>query len=148
MPVPYDLRQLCDEAGWPCIGQPGAVPIVDLDVPGAFYQAALASEASGQVRIATELGGLDRKMPETCWDATAVLLLRVCDAVRMARASVTLSKPEMSVCLEVVFGSVPCAAELAHAFAALSTACRLCAEEAEILQTNERIAQEYLTTSS
>jgi hypothetical protein len=62
----------------------------------------------------------------------------------MARAAVDGGE----VRFEVVFGSPPAAAELGHAFAALSVACRIAAREAAVLWSDARIARAYLAESN
>jgi len=64
--------------------------------------------------------------------------------VRMARGAVERSAGRPDARFEVVFESLPCAAELAHAFAALSVACRVASREAAMLWSSERVAAAYV----
>ena len=75
--------------------------------------------------------------------ALGVLLLTACGLVRFARAAVEEKGGQALARFEVRFSTAPSALELTHALAALSVACRLCAQEAKALQ-DEEIAGKYL----
>jgi hypothetical protein len=139
-----DLRELCEESGWTFTEQPGGRLVVDLDVPGEFHQAALQRKGSRQVVVTTNLAPCDGSAPARCRQALGLLLLRACGVVRMARAAAGVFEARASARFEVAFDTEPCAGELAHALSSLSTACRLCAKEADVLHSDERIAREYL----
>jgi len=143
-PTSSDLRELCEESGWTCTGQPNGRLVVDLDVRGGFHQAMLQRKANGQVVVTTELAPRDGSAPARCRQALGLLLLRACGVVRMARAAAGVFEANASARFEVAFDTEPCAVELAHALSSLSTACRLCAKEADVLHSDERIAREYL----
>jgi len=143
-PASLGLRDLCVGAGWECTEQAGGRLVVQLDVPGAFHQAMVHQGAGGRVVLAAALPPCDGKTPQTCLHAVGLLLLRACGVIRMARAAAQVLEARADPRFEVVFDTAPCAPELAHALCALSVACRLCAEEAEVLQSDERIAREYV----
>jgi hypothetical protein len=143
-PVP----ELCREIGWPVIEREPGLLAVDLDVPDAFSQAIVEPRANQGVAVAVAvLPGTVRYAefpPPVCRQAVACLLLRVCGVVRMARAAADTGDGTPHARFEVVFGSRPCAAELAHAFAALSVACRLASREAAVLWSDEKVAGAYV----
>ena len=140
----WALRELCAEAGWECTERRGGGLLVTLEVPGGFHQAMLERTARGQVALATQLPACDGTTPRLCRHALGLLLLRACAVVRMARAAAHISGAEVAPRFEVVFDSAPCVSELRHALCALSAACRLCGQEAEVLQADERVAREYV----
>jgi len=140
----WALRELCAEAGWECTERRGGGLLVNLEVPGSFHQAMLERTARGQVVLATQLAACDGTTPRLCRHALGLLLLRACAVIRMARAAAHISGAEAAPRFEVVFDSAPCASELRHALCALSAACRLCGQEAEVLQADERVAREYV----
>jgi hypothetical protein len=137
------LSRLCSDAGWEFTERSGGALVIGLDVPAGFHQATLQGSASGAVVLAAELHSV-HPTPSPCQYALGVLLLRANGALRMARAAVGRSDAPAAARFEVVFGDPPCSRELAHGLSALSIACRLYAEEARLLQQDERIAQEYL----
>jgi hypothetical protein len=63
----------------------------------------------------------------------------------MARAAAHVRGAEGTPRFEVSFDSAPCPSELQHALRALSAACRLYGEEAQVLGAEEAIAREYVT---
>lgn len=142
--APSGLSQLCAEAGWECTERPGGDLAVTLEVPGGFHQAMLREIAGGRVAVATQLAPCESSTPLLCRHALGLLLLRVSGVIRMARAAAHGLAVGMAPRLEVVFDSSPSASELRHALCALSTACRLCGQEAELLQADEKIAREYV----
>jgi hypothetical protein len=138
----FDLVSLCRETGWPVRErQGGKMLLVDLETPGEFYQARIEVQAD-RVQIRTELPACEA-VPPPCQEALGRLLLTLNACVRLARAT-TVEKPAgIAVQFEVVL-SQPCAVELAHAFASLSMACRLCAREAMLLQQDAALARAYM----
>ena len=145
-PIP-ELTALCLESGWGCVERDGGRLAVDLDVPGEFQQAIVAPRGAG-VAVATpvlEAGDQAGAPPApVCHRALGLLLLRVGGIVRLVRAAAEAGDAVPRARFEVVFGSRPAAAELAHAFAAVSVACRIAAREAAVLQSDAGIAQAYL----
>ena len=138
------LLKTCEESGWTCNEQPSGRLVIDLDVPGWFHQAVVEIEASGRVTISTELSSCDGNTPSKCRQALGLLLLQACGVVRMARAAAHVSNGQTTARFEVAFDSSPSATEMEHGLAALSMACRLCAQEADLIGSDERIAREYL----
>ena len=138
-----DLPCLCRESGWSFVEREGGRLGVDLDVPGAFQQAIVEPRGRG-VAVTVPVLEAAGPSPSVCEQALGLLLLRVCGIVRMARAAADLGDGVPQARFEVVFGSRPCAAELTHAFAALSVACRIAGREAAVLWTDEKIAGAYL----
>lgn len=143
-----DLPGLAGEAGWEVTERPDGTHLVTLDLPNEFAQAQVGTGEGGTVRVATEIPPCSGTPSPCCRKALGVLLLRVSGAVRLARAAAERSTGDGSDgaggCFEVVFDSRPCAAELDHALAALSVACRLSRREARLLVSDERIAAAYL----
>src|SRR5207253_780468 len=138
-----DLPGLCRESGWSCVEREGARLGVDLDVPGAFQQAIVELRGGG-VAVTVPLLEAAGPSPSVCEQALGLLLLRVCGIVRMARAAAEMRDGVPQARFEVVFGTWPCAAELTHAFAALSVACRLASREAAVLWSDEGVARAYV----
>lgn len=139
-----DLSELCGEAGWTCTQRPSGGLVVDLEVRDRFHQAMLEGRASGGVVVTTQLGSCGGDSPERCRQALGLLLLRACGVVRMARAAADVVEGKGRARFEVAFDTSPCVAELTHALCSLTTACNLCAREAELLESDERIARKYL----
>jgi hypothetical protein len=139
-----DLRELCGETGWTWTQRPSGGLVVDLDVRSGFHQAMLEERAGGRVVVTTQLASRDGDGPERCRQALGLLLLRACAVVRMARAAADAVEGQTKARFEVAFDTAPCAPELTHALCSLTTACGLCAKEAELLESDERIARQYL----
>jgi hypothetical protein len=142
-----DLSDLCLESGWACVARETGRLAVDLDVPGAFQQAVVEGRGRGvavTVPVAETAGDAAEPPASICEQALGLLLVRVCGIVRMARAAAEVRDGIPRARFEVVFGSRPCAAELAHAFAALSVACRIAGREAAVLRSDEKVAGAYL----
>ena len=140
-----DVAALCRETGWASHGRATAVA-VDLDVPGAFRQAAVEVRPDARVAVSAPVAGdpsVDG-MPSTprCRDALTLLLLRASGSVRMVRATTTAAGGAAR--FEVVLAGEPAVAELAHAFAALSVACRVAGREAVVLGHDDGVARLYL----
>ena len=138
-----DLPCLCRESGWSFVEREGRRLGVDLDVPGAFQQAIVEPRGRG-VAVTVPVLEAAGPSPSVCEQALGLLLLRVCGIVRMARAAADLGDGVPQARFEVVFGSRPCAAELAHAFAALSVACRIACREAAVLWSDATVAGAYV----
>jgi len=136
-----DLPRLCRESGWSFVEREAGRLGVDLDVPGAFQQAIVEPRGRG-VAVTVPVLEAAGPSPSVCEQALGLLLLRVCGIVRMARAAAEAQASQAR--FEVVFGSRPCAAELTHAFAALSVACRIAGREAAVLWSDEKIAEAYI----
>jgi hypothetical protein len=137
------LSDLCRESGWAFVEREEGRLAVELDVPGAFQQAAVEPHGGGVV-VAVPVLEAAAAPSSVCEQAVGVLLLRVCGIVRMARVVAEARNGYAPARFEVVFGSPPCAAELTHAFAALSVACRIAGREASVLWRDEGIARAYL----
>jgi len=138
----YDMRPVLDEAGWSYVERSGGKLAVTLEAPDAFHQAIVKCHGDETVRIAVELAS-DGSLSPVRTQALALLLLTVSDTVRMARPTIEAADG-YAARFEVTFGSPPCAAEVAHALAALSVACRLCAKESKVLCLHDGVAQEYV----
>jgi hypothetical protein len=140
--TPCDLQELCREAGWPFVERSGDRLAVALDVPDGFHQA-IIEKHKGVVHVGVELG-VAAAASSVSRHALSVLLMTANRVVRLCRAAVGQNDGQPSTRFEVAWPCCPPAVELAHALAALSMACRLCAREAEALQ-DEVIAREYLS---
>jgi hypothetical protein len=142
-----DLTELCRETGWSCVERDPGRLVVELDVPGDCYRAAVETRGTGvavSVRVPETIDHALEPPAPVCRRALGRLLVRVCGIVRMARAAAEVRHGIPRPRFEVVFESEPCAAELSHAFAALSVACRIAARETAVLWTDETIARAYL----
>jgi hypothetical protein len=142
-----DLSDLCRETGWGFVEREAGRLAVDLDVPGAFQQAVVEARGGGvavAVPVAETTGHAAGSPAAVCDQALGLFLVRVCGIVRMARAAAEMRDGVPRARFEVVFGSRPCAAELTHAFAALSIACRIASRETAVLWSDEKIAGAYL----
>jgi hypothetical protein len=139
-----DLRSLCRIAGWEFHERPDGRLVVDLDVPLArgFWQAVVEGSADG-VSVSTDLTEVE-SLSAASRQALAMALLGVGGQLRMARAAAPERGAHANTRFEVVFDSPPCAGELDHALAALSTACAQCGPEVGAL-CDEKIAAEFLT---
>lgn len=137
------LADLCGEAGWGFVDRDGGCLAVDLDVPGAFHQATVAAQGAGVSVTVPVLDASAARAP-VCEEAVGLLLARVCGVLRMARVAATMRDGVPEARFEVVFASRPCAAEMTHAFAALSVAARIAAREATVLWSHESVADSYV----
>ena len=143
-----DLSALCRQTGWAFLAREGRLA-VDLEVPGAFQQAVVETREDQHVAVSVPV--LDAAVagaapPATvCRQALGLLLVRVGGIVRMARAAAEPREGAPRARFEVVFGTRPCAAELQHAFAALSIACRVAGREAAVLWGDADVARTYVT---
>ena len=142
---PFDLRCLCSATRWPFIERDASSVAVDLEVPAGFRQALVEVTDGGGVVVSVDLATCAELASPPCQAAWGLLLLRACGVVRMARAAAhTRDGGAATPRFEVVFPDAPAAAELAHAFATLSVACRLVDREARVLAHDAAIATEYL----
>ena len=139
--APCDLPALCSEAGWTS-SQGSGVVRVELTGQRGFRQATLENGAGGSVRAYVALVSCGSWSTESRW-ALAVLLLSASRAVRLARGFAEQSNRSSTAGFEVRFGDPPSAFELAHAMGALSTACGLASEEAQVLE-DASVAKAYL----
>lgn len=129
----FDLRQLCEEAGWNFKERAEGKLAIDLDVRGEFYQA-LAEKQKGQgLLISVELAR-GHVSNEEHRQSMASLLLKASGIVRMARPAVEGVAGQTLSRFETSFAHVPCAAELNEALSALSIARALCGQEVGAIQ--------------
>ena len=139
-----DLPSLLHEAGWPFVERAAGTLVVNLDVPGSFHQAMVTKEPRGGVRLSVELVA-KASLPPVRRRALALLLLITSASVRMARPAAEQDGAAAAIWFEVIFGSSPCPAEIAHALSSLSVACRTCAREASALHLDDELARTYLS---
>lgn len=138
------LPPLCAEAGWAFTERAAGKLAVDLEAPGAFYQAFLEARQNS-LHVSVELTRLDEYSPLSR-RALGVLLLSASGVVRLVRAAIAEQEGRATARLEARFDALPCASQLHDALAALSVACRLCGEEARAVQ-DEWVAARYLAAS-
>ena len=138
---PCDLAALCAEAGW-ASSQRSGVARVELNARRGSHQAVLENDASGSVRAYVDLVSCGSWRAESRW-ALASLLLSASRVVRLARGFAEDRNRSLTAGFEVCFGARPSAFELAHALGALSTACGLSSEEAQVLE-DASVAKAYL----
>ncbi len=139
------VAALCEEAGWPAEDRSGRLS-VKLAVSEAAGRATLDVAPGGGVRAITPLEvGDPGGWPPSCRTALGRLVLVAGRVVRMARPA--WSSEDGKLCFMLSFDSPPAAAELGHAFSALSVARRLCAREAVALR-DEKVAAAYLGAGS
>lgn len=136
------LPQLVSEAGWASVVRDGKDVAVQLDVPGAYYLAAVDTRAGGNVRIVAEVAAAET-FPPTVRRALGRLLLVGSGLVRQVRAAASTTAAGDTVRFEVGFGSLPSGAELSIALEALSVACHSFGREAKAL-AQETVASAYL----
>ena len=139
--APCDLPALCAEAGWASCQRSGVVR-VELNGRRGSHQAMLETNAHGSVRAYVDLVTCGSWSTESRW-ALAWLLLSASRVVRLARGFAEPSNRLLTAGFEVRFGDPPSAFELAHALGALSTACGLASEEAQVLE-DASVAKAYL----
>jgi len=137
-----DIRRLCRDAGWPFIERAAGRLMVDLEVKGGFYQAAVEQQGEG-VRVAVEISSR-AQLGATSRAALSLLLLEIGGRVRLARPSIAQDGDHITACFEVEFTTMPAVVELAHALASLSVACTLSGREALAIQ-DDLVAKDYLT---
>jgi hypothetical protein len=136
-----DLAEQCRASGWTLAERAGGL-VVELDDPGSFRQAIVEAKAGHGTAVRVDVATNSEAPATPCREALALLLLRTSGIVRMVRA--TGQRDGSAARVEVLFTDPPCASELAHAFSALSVACRIAGREAAVLQHDERVASEYL----
>jgi len=128
--------------GWRYREEEGDALLVDLPSRRGFFQATVAPEPGGGVRLAVALGRAG-DLSEASREALGLLLLTVAGAVRLVRGSAVDGDGSTTVGLAVV-GVAPWAvADLDPALAALTTAVDLCGPEVTALQEAE-LATRYL----
>lgn len=140
-PFTCDLESLIAEAGWECDKDHKGNVKVRLETPGELAQATVAQDNEALRAVVTlpvpeQQAGLVRL-------ALGVWLLTANGVLRMARAAAEEEDGCTAVGIEIAFGTPPSPGELAHAFSALSVACRLCLAEAAVFE-DETIAKQYL----
>ena len=135
------LPQLVSEAGWSRVDRKGESVAVQLDVPGAFYQASVELRADGELRIGVEVAAAEKFAPPVR-RALGRLLLVGTGLMRLVQAAATTTAGD-TVRFEVGFGSLASGAELNIALEALSVACRSFGREAKAL-VQEEVASPYL----
>jgi hypothetical protein len=139
-----DLTGLCAETGWPYRVRGGNAIAVQLDVPEPAPKALLARDPVLGVVASARLAPECDSLPAGVREALGVLMLRAGGAVRTVRPA---ADEEGEPRFEVVLPDAPAAADLAHAFAALSVAWRLAGREAAVLACDERLATLYVETT-
>lgn len=134
----------CRETAWPVkTREPGRV-VVDLEVRDAFHQAEVRCGADGRIAATVPVfdptATRDADTTAICRRALALLLVRTSGVVRVVRA---VLDDDASPRFEAVYAE-PSGVELAHAFAALSIACRVAGAAAAVLRDDESAAAVYL----
>jgi hypothetical protein len=138
-PNAADLGELCTAAGWRYVERAGGRLAIDLQCGSNFCEALLGPDGAG-LRCAVELPVANTLGP-TSRHALACLLLALGGAVRMVRAAADDSNASQPR-LEVWLPGCATDAQLGHALAALSVACRWGAREVRALQ-DEQIARAF-----
>lgn len=135
------LLSLLAETQWPFKERLPGVVAVDLESRTGFHQAVL-EERGGGIGTSVELA---RICPagEASRQALVVLMLTLNGAVRLVRGILAQSSGQLTCGLEAGFGTTPNAAEIDHALAALSVACRICGRGVNVL-LDEAVARQYL----
>jgi hypothetical protein len=139
------LRQLCEESGWKFTERTATKLAVDLEARSGFYQAIVEEEAGGAVSVSVELTS-HAAFGEKSKCAIGWLLLRAAAEVRLARAVARETDQGAAASFEVLFQTMPCAAELNHALSALAVASGLCGQETAMMQ-DEFVAGNYLAAN-
>jgi hypothetical protein len=143
--VTADLPALCRETSFGGVERDGGV-VVELAVPGAFHRAVVATRPDAgvvaSVPLADAVAADAEPVADVCRQAFGVLCFRTGGVVRLVRAA---AADVAGARFEVALGAAPCAAELEHALAALSVACRLATREAAVLRADKAVARTYLT---
>jgi hypothetical protein len=136
------LAAACTEAGWTsCRKSSGALAV---EIPGrhAAHAAHVALQGAG-ARIKAPLVPTE-EFKGFARFGLSILLLSAAREARWARPYFERQKTGETAGFEVCFQSLPCATELDHAFGALSTAIRLCGEEAMVIR-DDSIARQFVT---
>jgi hypothetical protein len=153
------LPELAVDCGWPCESRrDGARLVTNLECSRAPYQAIVeradGSEVLAWVKFASafidEIDGAP-PMADVCRNAAAVLLMNVSSRIKMVRGAVGAVEESAGDArgpalprLEVRLPASAGAADLSHAFSALSVACEVCGPEMGVLLSNPAIAQAFL----
>lgn len=114
---------------------------VDLEMRDAFFQALIEERGDGLDASVELVQGAEP--PAVSCEALAAFLLCANHSLRLVRARVIRRDAEWVWGFQTRFESQPCPAELDHALAALSVACRAAAREASAL-LDESVARQYL----
>ena len=146
-PLPHEqLQEALDEAGWPA--QAGEAenlegPLeVPLEVPGTYLAARVRHDSRSTRLTVPILVDELAAAPQECRNAVIVLLWLMASHVRMVRAV----RARRALALEVsLLPGHASAAALAHGCAALSAALQQVATEAELLASDDHLAQIYLS---
>ncbi len=126
------LESLLFEGNWHCERAEEDRLKVRLNIPETIVSALCEPLESGEVRISVDLALNDDLTPESR-QAVALLLLRATDAVRLARATCSVTRGVLSPRWETLCTGPLAAAELSHNLAALTVACRLTLHEVRAL---------------
>ncbi len=130
-----------DEAGWPVQSSKAERLEVPLEVPGTYLAAQVSQDNSVTHLAVPLLVNEFASAPLDCRNSVLVLLWLVAGRVRMVKAK----RARGALVLEVaLLPGHAGAAAFAHACAALSAALQQFTTEAELLATDERLAQIYL----
>jgi hypothetical protein len=143
-PLDPDRRALCESVGWPLAQRAGSETAIELDVPGAYFAAAVRARGKNGLLLAVDLT-VAQSSAEICRLAASVLLLHASHCVRMARATARTDGVATTYGWEVPLEGVAGEFELKHALSALSVACRLTAREVEAILQEQSLARSYLT---
>jgi len=141
-----DLQRLCREAGWNFVERASGRLSVALAASNGSYRAILAQRENADVSVSVDVA-VWTSLPKVSRRSLALLLLSTAAFVRMVRPTV-VETDKSRARFEMVFDSPCTSPQLAHALAALSRACDLCARESKLLQDRETIAREYLSAMS
>jgi hypothetical protein len=144
--APSDLAALATETGWTFTERPDGRHSFDLPSPAGALTATLEPRGAGGARLWVPLAELNG-LTESSRRALAVLMLRAGSVLRLARAAFATDGDQRRACLEVVFDSMPVAAELTLALESLAVGVALAAAEAKLL-CEEQTAREYLTVGT
>ena len=118
----------------------------ELDVPGRFVRARLQPRAGG-VEAEAILSSAPTPLPEVCRSATAIYLLRISNALRMAAPCVYVGERKTDAGFAAPFAPADGAKGLDRALAALSAAARCSLMELRSL-ANEQVSRCYLREST
>ena len=132
------LAAACTEAGWTFSRKSSGALAVE--IPGR-HATHVALQGAG-ARVTTLLVPTDQFKGFARF-GLSILLLSAAREARWVRPYFERQKTGETAGFEVCFPSLPCATELDHAFGALSTAIRLCGEEAMVIR-DDSIAKQFL----
>ncbi|HLA13265.1 MAG TPA: hypothetical protein VJ023_21975 [Pyrinomonadaceae bacterium] len=155
------INELCENSGWPGNERDGASVVVSLEVDRGFYQANITREAHGRLHLSWELptyrgssGEQNGGERERLWTTPmAHFLLQVSARLRLVRAEVVQLENESEdeeragqaeqLRFTALLPADANVGELHEAFANLSMACDLTANETVALRSS-RLASRYL----